>query len=618
MDIKWIVLVAIALLLGTFLAFGPSQGPQSNLVIAEGAANQIALVNGNSGQLTAIPAGSAVHGVGVLPDGKIAYAASNDNTEVSVIDLVARKTIAQIDVGGKSHHITVCPHGKHVFVTVGSANSVAVIDPGQNTEVAQITEVTQIPVGEMPSYAVLTPDETKLYVTNMGSNTVSVIDTSQLKVIATVEVGKSPDHAAATPDGRLVYVTNGGSDSVSVIDTNQQQVVMTIPVGKGPHGVAVAGKYVYVGNRGATTLSVIDPATNQVVRTVELGTSPEHITAAPDGRYLYIGSNADKSILVFDTTTDRVTKKIKIGSEVHQIALIEAPAAHQHAVAVPTQPAKTFTEADLTRTSKAASIEVNVVFMNPLLKSDANKDQLTFKIALDTHAGDLMQYDLTQLAVLRTSTGVNVDSGFIWEPGSESSHHRSGVLKLTGDVTGKILLAESTEYLELELKGIGVPSRTFKWTKQELSGQPLSGAELILEKVQREIIPVEGSSTAYGVTFSEAGYQTLVAKNKELQVPPEKVTTFEGLDLTLPCCAFKNPSADESKNCACEHHQMVYGLAKDLLAQNYTPQQVQQEVGRWHHYLYPKESLRAEMERRGQNDPKIKAALEELKAKGKC
>jgi len=472
MDIKWIVAIAVALLLGVFLFSGLGKGPQAELIIAQGAANQIAVVNASSGKLTAAPAGPAVHGVGVLPDGKLAYAASFESNEVFVVDLKARNTLAKIDVGGKAHHVTVCPHGKHVFVTVGGANSIAVIDPSSNSVIAQI------PVGEKPSYAVLTPDE-KLYVTNMGANTVSVIDTAQMKVIATVEVGQGPDHAAVTPDGRLVYVTNGGSDSVSVIDTSSQQVIATVPVGKGPHGVVATEKYVYVGNRGATTLSVIDPMTNQVVQTVELKKSPEHLTAAPDGKYLYIGSIADKSILVLDTTTQRVIKKIKVGSEVHQIAVVGVPSPmrHEHAATASAQPARNLTEAGLTRTSKVAGIEVSVVFLNPLMKPDESEVKLLrFKIMLDTHSRDLMQYDLTKLAVLRTSAGVSVEKGFIWEPSLESSHHRAGILKLTNELDGRqgrsLIFDESIEYVELELKGIGVPSRIFKWTKQELSAQP--------------------------------------------------------------------------------------------------------------------------------------------------
>jgi hypothetical protein len=145
-----------------------------------------------------------------------------------------------------------------------------------------------------------------------------------------------------------------------------------------------------------------------------------------------------------------------------------------------------------------------------------------------------------------------------------------------------------------------------------------SEAERILEQLQREIIPAEGSPTGYGITFSEAGYLTLVAKNRTLSVPPERAEDFEGLNMRLPCCPFRSPSVDEAKNCPCEHHQALYGLAKWLLQEDYPADRVQEEVTRWSRYLFPKEALRAEMERRAKLDPTVEAALEELKAKGKC
>jgi YVTN family beta-propeller protein len=456
MDIRVIVLVVVASLVGLFLLFAPTRGPQGELVIAQGAANQIALVNVNSGRLKTVAAGPVVHGVGVLPDGKSAYAASFGSNEVSVVDLKTQRTIAKVDVGGKSHHIMVCPHGKHVFVTVGETNAVAVIDTASNTVVAQLA------VGEKPSYTVLTPDE-RLYVTNTGSNTVSIVDTAKLGVIATIAVGQSPDHAAVTPDGRFVYVTNKEANSVSVIDTSTQQVIATVPVGKEPHGVAATERYVYVGNRGETTLSVIDPATNQVVQTVELGTKSEHLTVSPDGKYLYIGSIANKSILVLDTTTQRAIKKIKVGSEVHQIAVVGVPTLHEHTAVTPSNPTRALTEADLTRTSKGAGIEVSVVLLNPLMPSEESQGLLRFKITLDTHTIDLSQFDLTKLAVLRTSEGVTVSEGFLWEPESESGHHRKGVLKVAEMGGGAPIITKETQRLELKLKGIGTLSRVFRW-----------------------------------------------------------------------------------------------------------------------------------------------------------
>lgn len=610
MDIKLIVAVALALLVGAFLLLAPGKGPQGELVIAQGGANQIAVMNAGSGRLTSIPAGPVVHGVGVSPDGKVAYAASFGSNEVFALDLKARKMIAKIDVGGKAHHITVCPHGKHVFATVGETNSIAVIDTNTNTVIAQI------PVEKAPSYAVLTPDE-KLYVTNMGSNTVSVIDPAQMKVVATIEVGQSPDHAAVAPDGKSVYVTNKDANSVSVIDASTQQVLATVPVGKGPHGVAATEKYVYVGNRGETTLSLIDIATNRVVQTIELGTKPEHLIVA--GKYLYIGSVEAKSILILDTATNRVVKKIKVGSEVHQIAVVGAPAAHDHATAPLSKPTRALTEAELTRTSKEAGIDVSVVFLNPLMEPEESEDQLHFRITLDTHAGDLMQYDLTKLAVLRTSAGVSVQSGFVWEPSSESSHHRTGILKIPATHDRVSLL--TAQSLELELKDIGVPSRVFRWELTPTSERSAVSSQVlaILEQVHHEIIPAEDTPTPYGINFSTAGYETLLKHQQEMNVPMGKEASFEELDMALPCCGFQRASAsDERQNCSCGHHLALYGLGKHLLSLGYTTAQVQQEINRWHHYFYPKESLRAEMERRAKLDPVIEAALKELKAKGQC
>ncbi len=131
----------------------------------------------------------------------------------------------------------------------------------------------------------------------------------------------------------------------------------------------------------------------------------------------------------------------------------------------PSAPAQTAapTEADLARTSQGAGITVTVTFMNPLLTPEETAGKLVFKVALDTHTGDLSQLDLTKLAVLRTSEGAVVNQGFTWEPLSESSHHRLGLLKLEATFQGAPLITKDTKYIELELQEIGVPSRLFKW-----------------------------------------------------------------------------------------------------------------------------------------------------------
>ncbi|MGV0660311.1 YncE family protein [Mycolicibacterium pulveris] len=47
-----------------------------------------------------------------------------------------------------------------------------------------------------------------------------MIDTATNKVITTIEVGTGPDQIAVSPDGTKVYVTNFNANTVSVITLN--------------------------------------------------------------------------------------------------------------------------------------------------------------------------------------------------------------------------------------------------------------------------------------------------------------------------------------------------------------------------------------------------------------
>ncbi len=125
------------------------------------------------------------------------------------------------------------------------------------------------------------------YITNLGPYTVSVIDTATDTVIATIlPVGLDPTGVAVSPDGSKVYVTNNVSTvspfgTVSVIDAATNTVSATISVGFLPEGVAVSpdGSKVYVANNssfnpGTGTVSVIDTATNTVSATIPVGNQP--------------------------------------------------------------------------------------------------------------------------------------------------------------------------------------------------------------------------------------------------------------------------------------------------------------------------------------------------------
>ncbi len=131
------------------------------------------------------------------------------------------------------------------------------------------------------------------YITNSGSDSVSVIDLSSNTVVDSVSVGGEPYGVAVTPDGTKVYVTNYVDDTVSVIDTSSDTVISTITVGWSPEGIAVTpdGTKVYVANHASQNVSVIDTSSNTVIASVHVGTNPLGVAVTPDGTNVYVTNN---------------------------------------------------------------------------------------------------------------------------------------------------------------------------------------------------------------------------------------------------------------------------------------------------------------------------------------
>ncbi len=99
-------------------------------------------------------------------------------------------------------------------------------------------------------------------------------------------------------------------------------------------------------------------------------------------------------------------------------------------------------------------------------------DHVGFGVRLDTHSGNLLDYDLVELSVLRDGSG-RVAQALGWEPLSDDSHHRSGLLYFDGSAS--FTMAEA-QYMELSLKDVGgVPERVLKWELPLPSLQGSSG-----------------------------------------------------------------------------------------------------------------------------------------------
>jgi YVTN family beta-propeller protein len=187
--------------------------------------------------VAASPGKGFVQGISFSPDGKTAYFANWDSDVLlPQVLLIDNGSTISLPPYGEDNAITITPDGGHVYVpyvmfngTTTPPEVVAVIDAATNT-VTQTVVVEPASLTTIITGIAMSPDGKSAYVSNQGSNSVSVLDTASNTIVKTVLVGTSPAGLAVTPDGAHVYVSNQGSNSVSVLDTASDTVVATIPV----------------------------------------------------------------------------------------------------------------------------------------------------------------------------------------------------------------------------------------------------------------------------------------------------------------------------------------------------------------------------------------------------
>ena len=136
-----------------------------------------------------------------------------------------------------------------------------------------------------------------------------------LAVVATTPVQASPYTIGYDPALGELFVTDTGSDNVSVISDATNTVVATVPVGAEPRGVAYDSALgeVFVANWNAATVSVISAATDLVTHTIPVGLNPDWVTYDPARGYLYVLDQTSNNVAVISDATNTVVGYVGVG-----------------------------------------------------------------------------------------------------------------------------------------------------------------------------------------------------------------------------------------------------------------------------------------------------------------
>ena len=181
------------------------------------------------------------------------YAVTKEDNSLYVIDTRLRKVISHVPLGGQGYTCLLSPDHKNLYISCWGCDKVIIF----STVEQKITG--NVPVGDNPNDMCITGNGRYLFVANANDNSVSVIDTKQLKVIETLNSalypgspeGSTPNSVSLSSDEKTLYIANADNNCLAVFNVSKpgnSESKGFIPTAWYPTCVRTAGNKILVSN----------------------------------------------------------------------------------------------------------------------------------------------------------------------------------------------------------------------------------------------------------------------------------------------------------------------------------------------------------------------------------
>ncbi len=181
----------------------------------------------------------------------------------------------RIPTGKVPSHLFIDSKSTVVYVSVQDSNQLMAID------LATQTPRWTVSTGKMPADVFLLGDDKTLLLGLTGDKFVQVwnVQASPAQLIKQIPTGAGAHAFRARGDKRHVFVSNRVANTISLIDTQTLAVVADLPGPGGPDCMEVLadGRTLLVSSRWARKLSFIDIESRKLLRQVDVGSSPHGV-----------------------------------------------------------------------------------------------------------------------------------------------------------------------------------------------------------------------------------------------------------------------------------------------------------------------------------------------------
>jgi YVTN family beta-propeller protein len=147
--------------------------------------------------------------------GRWLFTANRRSGAISVIDTVARRTVAEIPVGKKLADLAVTPDGRRVVVVDEEANELIVLarDGGE------LRPERRVKVATAPVSVRISPDGKQAFVASLWSRRLTFVGLETLRATRTIDLSFAPRKQILISGGAKLVVTDSFGGRLAVVDT---------------------------------------------------------------------------------------------------------------------------------------------------------------------------------------------------------------------------------------------------------------------------------------------------------------------------------------------------------------------------------------------------------------
>jgi DNA-binding beta-propeller fold protein YncE len=196
------------------------------------------------------------------PDSRHAYVTDSARAELVTLDLVRRRVVHRLEVGGPARHVSLDPTGRLLWTALGNtAELVAVVDV---SDPATPRLVRRFRTPFLAHDVGFGPGGRRVWVTSGDRAAIAVYHPRTLRVVTLLGADAPPQHV--TFAGGRAFVTSGGSGTLRVHSLQTGRVLRTSSVPRGSFNVQEGWGRILTPSLEAGTLCVFDEAGRLVSR----------------------------------------------------------------------------------------------------------------------------------------------------------------------------------------------------------------------------------------------------------------------------------------------------------------------------------------------------------------